>query len=60
MHEEIMTAIDLIKKGDFNCIPLSARRGVTFSDEDVETVKNAGLQIVWADTFKGGCWHISE
>lgn len=60
MHKEIEKAIEAIERGVVNCVPLSERRGATFSDEDVETVMKAGLRILWTDTFKGGCWHITK
>lgn len=57
---KVIETIEFLKSHeDFNCMTIpEAKRGITVSDEAIEALKEAGMQLIWADTFKGGCWHV--
>lgn len=59
MKENIGTIIKVMKDGKFNCMPLPEFRDKEYIDPTIKkAVTEAGFQLKWFDTFKGGCWHV--
>ncbi|MBQ3145628.1 MAG: hypothetical protein IJB90_03560 [Clostridia bacterium] len=53
-------AIGSIKECNFNCMPMPEFREKEYRFEDAtkKMVADAGYELKWLDTFKGGCWHV--
>lgn len=60
ISEKVIETIEFLKSHkEFNCMTIpEAKRGITVSDEAIEVLKDAEMQLLWADTFQGGCWHV--
>lgn len=56
----VAEAVEAMKGGDFNCMPLPEYRDKEhqFESATLEMVAEAGYRLKWFDTFKGGCWHV--
>lgn len=53
-------AMKAMKEGEFNCMPMPEYRDSTyqFKTATQNMVAEAGYQLKWLNTFKGGCWHV--
>ena len=56
----VREAMEAMKNGQFNCMPIPEIRDSKYQfDADTHNmVSEAGCQLKWLDTFKGGCWHV--
>ena len=56
----VKEAIEAMKGGDFNCMPMPEFRDkeYQFETETLNIVSEAGYRLKWLDTMKGGCWHV--